>query len=350
MSILLKTLHQTATSDPDRIALQGSDTAITYGELDQAIAESAHCLNALDIRALGLLANNGLPWAQADLAALAANIPLVPLPLFFSPGQILHVIGDAGLDALLTDQPRLIESLLQHATIRFHHLGELCGLHLIRLQGIGVKTLPPGTAKVTYTSGTTGEPKGVCLSLAQMESVAVSLRDASEAQASDQHLCLTPLSTLLENIGGIYTPLLTGARTCLLPLQDVGLSGASSLDVGRMLQCCVRWLRQVQVASPYRQPSVSLPSAAHRSRRACCSVPINRESRCSRAMACRSAPPSWPLIRLKTISQAAWAAPCLTSQSVSRMQEKSWSADRPFSATLVKNSPRSHGQPETWVT
>jgi len=236
MSILLKALHQTAACDPERIALQGAGSTFTYGELDQTIAESALCLNALDIRALGLLANNGLPWAQADLAALAANIPLVPLPLFFSPAQILHVIGDAGLDALLTDQPELVESLLQHAAIRFHHLGELGGLHLIRLQGIGVKTLPPGTAKVTYTSGTTGAPKGVCLSLAQMESVAVSLQQASEAQASDRHLCLTPLSTLLENIGGIYTPLLAGARTCLLPLQDVGLSGASSLDVGRMLQ------------------------------------------------------------------------------------------------------------------
>jgi len=168
MSILLKALHQTAACDPERIALQGAGSTFTYGELDQTIAESALCLNALDIRALGLLANNGLPWAQADLAALAANIPLVPLPLFFSPAQILHVIGDAGLDALLTDQPELVESLLQHAAIRFHHLGELGGLHLIRLQGIGVKTLPPGTAKVTYTSGTTGAPKGVCLSLAQM--------------------------------------------------------------------------------------------------------------------------------------------------------------------------------------
>jgi len=233
--MIIESLHQIASNDPDRIALEGTEERLTYGELDIAVAEAAHELNALELRTLGLLANNGLPWALADLAALAANVPLVPVPLFFSPNQILHVMGDAGMDALLTDQPKQIESLLQSADIRFHRVGELCGLHLIRLHGVGIKTLPQGTVKITYTSGTTGEPKGVCLSLTQIETVAASLRDASEAQAGDRHLSLTPLSTLLENVGGIYVPLLAGASTCLLPLQEVGLNGASGLDIGRML-------------------------------------------------------------------------------------------------------------------
>lgn len=236
MSILLKTLHQTASTSPERVALQGSGKSLSYAALDRAVAEAAYAFNAQDIRALGLLADNGLPWALADLSALAASIPLVPLPLFFSPQQILHVVRDAGLEALLTDQPQQVAALLRGADIRFHQAGQSCGLHLIRLHGMAPRELPPGTARITYTSGTTGEPKGVCLSLAQLETVAVALRDASQAQATDRHLCLTPLSTLLENIGGIYTPLLAGACTCVLPLQQVGLDGASGLDVARMLQ------------------------------------------------------------------------------------------------------------------
>ncbi len=236
MSILLKSVRQNALASPERIALQGSRESLSYGALNQAVAEAAHGLNAQDIRALGLLADNGLPWALADLSALAANLPLVPLPPFFSPQQILHVVRDAGLDALLTDQPQQVEALLLSADIRVHQVGELCGLHLIRLQGLVPRKLPQGTAKVTYTSGTSGEPKGVCLSRAQMETVAVSLRDASRAQSTDRHLCLTPLSTLLENIGGIYAPLLAGACSCILPLQQVGMQGASGLDVVRMLQ------------------------------------------------------------------------------------------------------------------
>jgi long-chain acyl-CoA synthetase len=236
MSALLQTLHQIALMSPQRIALQGLHQEMSYGELDMAVAEAAHELNAQNFRALGLLADNGIPWALADLSALAASTPLVPLPLFFSPRQILHVVHDAGLDGLLTDRPAEITALLKDADLRCHIAGQLCGLSLIRLQGVAPRILPAGTAKITYTSGTTGEPKGVCLSLAQMETVAASLSGASEAQEEYRHLCLTPLSTLLENIGGIYTPLLSIASTCLLPLQHVGLRGASALDVGRMLQ------------------------------------------------------------------------------------------------------------------
>jgi long-chain acyl-CoA synthetase len=250
MSNLLKTLHQTALASPERVALQSTHQTLSYGELDQAVAEAAHDLNAQDIRAMGLLADNGIAWALADLSALAANIPLVPLPLFFSAQQILHVVRDAGLEGLLTDQPQQVETLLKSAGIRFHSVGELCGLHLIRLQGVAPKQLPQGTAKITYTSGTTGEPKGVCLSLAQMEAVADSLRDASQAGPADRHISLTPLSTLLENIGGIYAPLLAGARACLLPLQQVGLQGASGLDVGLMLKAMHEYEASSAILAP----------------------------------------------------------------------------------------------------
>ena len=252
MTILLQALQQNASRCPDKVALAGSRERLSYGELSPILAVTGHRLRTENIGVLGLLANNGLPWALADLSALAANVPLVPLPLFFSPRQILHVIRDAGMDGLLTDQLLQAEALLQSAGIEFHVAGELGGLHLLRLRGLAARPLTRGTAKVSYTSGTTGEPKGVCLSQAQMESVAVSLLEASGAQASDRHLCLTPLSTLLENIGGIYTPLLAGATACVLPLQEVGLSGASGLDSLRMLQA----LREPQASSAILAPQM----------------------------------------------------------------------------------------------
>ena len=236
MSMLLSSLRQTASATPDQIALFSTGVAMTYADLDGVINQASVALEERSIGSLGILADNGISWVLADLAAMAAVIPIVPLPLFFSPHQLLHVVQDAGLEAILTDQSERILAILTEAGIQATVVETLCGLQLILLHGISCRQLPQGTFKVTYTSGTTGEPKGVCLELAQMEKVAVALSRASHAQLTDRHLCLTPLGTLLENIAGIYTPLLAGASVCVLPLRQVGLSGASRLDINMMLQ------------------------------------------------------------------------------------------------------------------
>jgi long-subunit acyl-CoA synthetase (AMP-forming) len=46
-----------------------------------------------------------------------------------------------------------------------------------------------------------------------------------------------PLSTLLENLAGVYAPLLSGATVIVPSLNDVGLTGSSQLDVEQLLAC-----------------------------------------------------------------------------------------------------------------
>jgi long-subunit acyl-CoA synthetase (AMP-forming) len=90
--------------------------------------------------------------------------------------------------------------------------------------------------KVTYTSGSTAAPKGVCLGAADLEAVAQSLAGATAALGVERHLCLLPLATLLENVGGIYAPLLAGARAMLPGAAATGMSYAGP-DVPRLLAC-----------------------------------------------------------------------------------------------------------------
>jgi long-chain acyl-CoA synthetase len=262
MSRLIAALQRHAASDPLKVALQDESSSLTYGELLTKIELLAQQLRAYNPRVLGILADNGKDWALADLAAHAAGIPTIPLPPFFSAAQIAHVIRTAGIDQVLTDQPERLRLALQQPDLPVTPF--YGALQQVRLQEVAsaVAGLPAGTQKVTFTSGTTGEPKGVCLNREVMETVAESLGFASDASRDDRHLCLLPLATLLENIGGIYTPLLAGATICLPKLAAVGLSGSSGLDVGRLLAALHAWRASSAIMVPQMLQAVVMAGQA----------------------------------------------------------------------------------------
>ena len=61
-------------------------------------------LQAQGCRTAGLLADNGIDWVIADLAALQSGTTLVPLPPYFSESQLGHVIEASSLDTLILDR------------------------------------------------------------------------------------------------------------------------------------------------------------------------------------------------------------------------------------------------------
>ncbi len=238
MSSLLAAVKKYAVQKAQAVAIEGSDISLTWGELDRAVSCTSDFLNNQDITTVALLADNGPLWCVTDLACVQAQLPLVPVPHFFSPAQIAHLITTAGTDAILTEQPGQLLSLLGQLNLDCNPPLDVNvsgqSLSLIRIT-VPKAELPDNCAKVTFTSGSTGEPKGVCLQQLVMETVAISLADATGARDEDRHISLLPYTTLLENIGGIYAPLIRGATVLSPSLSEVGLSGASGLDVARFV-------------------------------------------------------------------------------------------------------------------
>jgi long-chain acyl-CoA synthetase len=110
---------------------------------------------------------------------------------------------------------------------------------MYELPATSTARLPKGTQKITFTSGTTGAPKGVCLSAEQQVAVAASIASTIDVE-SPRHLCILPLSTLLENLAGVYAPLFRGGTVVVPSLADVGLNGSSQLDIPSLLECIGR--------------------------------------------------------------------------------------------------------------
>ncbi|WP_280553555.1 AMP-binding protein [Halomonas sp. 25-S5] len=219
----LARLARHAAERPERPALDDGHRRLSYGELAAALDDRCRRLAQSGARRVALALDNGLEWALWDLALLRDARVAVPVPAFFSDAQRRHLVASAGLDAWLGPG------------------GEALGFCATPDPAIATRRVasPPalhaGTTRITFTSGTSGTPKGVCLDGRAPLTVAESLAAVVEPLGIERHLAMLPLATLLENIGGLYVPLWLGATACLPPVAELGWQGASGFDPRRAL-------------------------------------------------------------------------------------------------------------------
>ena len=212
---------------PHRVALESRSGNLTYAELNGRVNQVADWLTTQPAQRLALLAENSAEWIICDLACQRANKLLVPVPPYFSTSQRQHLLAEAGIELIITDQPALFDD--SHTTSSPFNL-----LYALLRDNSGIPEIPTGTGKVTFTSGSTGNPKGVCLSNVSQARVAASL-DAALNMPYVRHQCLLPLATLLENIAGVYAPLNCGGTVVVCGSDELGFSGARLTDPAAML-------------------------------------------------------------------------------------------------------------------
>lgn len=237
MNAVLAALARHGAASPGRTAITDGELSIGYRQLHCEVTALAARIRSSGACVVGLALDDGPAWLMTDLAVLAARIAGAPIPAFFSRAQQLHLLRDAGIDCVITDRADDWTALLHQARIgvarcfpvtiagRRHAVFRLAHERLAR-------ELPGGTAKVTYTSGTTGTPRGVCLTDAALCAVATSLARACELTPADRHASLLPLATLLENVA-VYAQLVGGGCALLQPIATpqagTGLDGARLL-------------------------------------------------------------------------------------------------------------------------
>jgi long-subunit acyl-CoA synthetase (AMP-forming) len=223
------------------VAFENSQVALTSDALIALEAQASLWLERSADSSIryGLLADNGIGWAVIDRALHDSSHVNVPLPRHFTEAQLSHIIEDASVERIITDDPEKLKNLPgPWRRIEDTVLNLQCWERSIPSDKS--RPLPPATCKITYTSGSTGTPKGVCLSRASIDAVVSSLVDVLRPLTVSRHLSLLPLSTLLDNLVSVRVAPALGAAVSLPTLHEAGI-GYGGIDAARMLACIDRY-------------------------------------------------------------------------------------------------------------
>ena len=211
---------------PDRIAVKSMVHEWTYAELNKAANRLARAIEArqeLGQTTIALLLEHGAPFITGMMASLKAARIVVPLDSSYPHARIASSLEDSQAGLILTDSQN------------FSLAGELAGHDIpllsiesinpkLSAENIGKSISPDTLSHIVYTSGSTGQPKGVIQSHTNILHQAMTYTNAL-------HICAEDRLTLLARVTGqaintIFLALLNGAS--LFPL-DVKTEGASPL-------------------------------------------------------------------------------------------------------------------------
>jgi 4-hydroxybenzoate-CoA ligase len=175
---------QVARGLSEKIAFVDSDRALSYGELQAKSCAFAHALQALGLRPeerLALLLYDGVDFPVAFWGGVRAGVVVLPLNTLLTADQYAYILGDSRASAIVASAslvkslipvldrlPRLRTVILVGASTadrvafagcEVRDFAELlaCG----RPDLFTAPTLSDEVAFWLYTSGSTGEPKGV---------------------------------------------------------------------------------------------------------------------------------------------------------------------------------------------
>lgn len=232
---LLHDLTRAAERTPDAVALRRGEIVCTYATLATLQGQVAGGLVAAGVgrgERVALCLSKTIEFVAAAFGASQAGAVFVPINPVLRPEQAAHILTDSEASVMITSPERL--------RVMSAQLGALKSLKLIVVAGGAVgegwteahptvtgwddfisapaaarDAIDNDLAAILYTSGSTGLPKGVCVSHRNLVTGAQSVATYLDQRADDVLLAALPLS-FDAGFSQLTTAFCAGAQCVLL--------------------------------------------------------------------------------------------------------------------------------------
>jgi len=208
---VLAAVRRTPAAQP---ALDDGVRRMSFGDLNQMIEQERRWLDSFVVRDCALAAENSCGWVISDLALLASDAVSVAIPTNFTAEQMSYALHDSAVEFVLTEAR--LRACAEHAGFVKVGLSNRTGLTLLHRRSAHAGPRPlQGVIKASYRAQGMSDPQAILFEAAMIEHAAEQLLQAQRRVAIAKHLSFLPLTSTLENVGGVYVPLLLGAEVLL---------------------------------------------------------------------------------------------------------------------------------------
>ncbi len=175
------------------------------------------------------VSENRIEWIITDLATHLAGAVHVPIHITLSAEQIAHQIIDSEARVVFVSTRELLskfaDQLPRDIPVLIHDDSPL-NSQPPALPGVSSShpcppsPVPSSLATILYTSGTTGQPRGVMLSHNNLASNAAALAESFDMNEEEVRLCVLPLSHIYARTCDLYTWIYRGTKLVLAESRE----------------------------------------------------------------------------------------------------------------------------------